>query len=441
MDNPPGDCPCGELNMRFESVVTELGMQDKAGAIAADWDVAQQSRPCGEVPFLTESYVRWACQEAYLPEDVTEAAVAAAKRITADEALSAFAWYCHDRLFRQTAQKVPVRQWPDLLQALGHDAGMFYVLVLLSGTPQRQEIHRQRAIPADIIKDTVLDLKLCLEVEDFRRKHGHWGISLRILDWLLFHWRGMLYRVGRLQFIHGPVHGKIRAYRQKETGLVVALSEAGVRFRGDGQADGTGNVFDTKAAWTSTLTITEKEVTGYPLHPFGAAVQRELTLSRTEWTRELGPGDFVLEMHIAAGEPMTYDACGESIRRAMEFYAKYFPDKPYVGFTCYSWILDHQFERLLPPTSNLVRFQKEVYLFPIRSGGSGPLETVFGFKPDDIRTAPRNTTMQRAFAEHIEKGGHFHDGGCFLLAKDFNWGSRFYRSQKFPWSWFKPPSA
>src|SRR4030042_3606114 len=101
----------------------------------------------------------------------------------------------------------------------------------------------------------------------------------------------------------------------------------------------------------------------------------------------------------------------------MAFYPKYFPDNPFVGFTCYSWILDHQFERLLPPASNLVRFQKEVYLFPIRSGGSGPLETVFGFKPGDIRKAPRGTTMQRAFAELIEKGGHFHGGGCFLLAR------------------------
>ncbi len=428
----------GILNVKLETVLSVIGMQGR-GDVFADWQEAEESRPCGEVPFLTESFVRWACGEAYLTEDMTQAAVSAARRVAGDEALASFAWYCHDRLFRHDARKINLGRWPDLTQALDRDAGMFYVLVLLSGTPQLQEIHRQRCIPPEDVRDTMLDLKRCLETENYRKRFGAWGISPFILSWLLHHWRAELYRLGRLQFIHTPMRGRIRAFRHKQTGLVVALSEAGVRFRADGQVDGTGDVIDRTSAWTSTLTITEKEIVGFPIHPLGAAVRHELALLRSDWTQELAPGDPVLDMHIPTGEPMTYDACGESIRRAMEFYPKYFPDKPFVGFTCYSWILDDQFERLLPPTSNLVRFEKEVYLFPISFPGRGPLETVFGFKPDDIREAPRKTTMQRAFAEHIEKGGHFHGGGCFLLAKDFNWGTHFYRRRNFPWPWFNPP--
>jgi hypothetical protein len=370
---------------------------------------------------------------------MTEAAVAAAGRIAADEALAAFAWYCHDRLFLQKNQKVNVRAWPDLQQTLDRDAGMFYVLVLLSGTPQRQETHGRRGIPADVVRATILDLKLCLETEDYTKRTGHYGISLRILSWLLGHWRGELYRLGRLQFVYSPMWGRVRAFRDTSTSMVVALSEAGVRYRSDGQVDGTGGVVDAESAWDSTLTITDKEIVGYPVHPAGAAIHHELVLPRSEWQQELAHRDAVIDMHIAAGEPMTYEACGDSIRRAMAFFPRHFPEKTCSAFTCFSWILDDQFERLLPPTSNLVRFQKEVYLFPISSPGRGPLETVFGFKPDDIRIAPRNTTMQRAFAEHIERGGHFHGGGCFLLVKDFNWGSRFYRRQQFPWPWFKPP--
>jgi hypothetical protein len=114
----------------------------------------------------------------------------------------------------------------------------------------------------------------------------------------------------------------------------------------------------------------------------------------------------------------------------MDFFPRHFSDRPFVGFTCYSWLLDAQFETLLPSTSNLVRFQKEVYLFPVRGGNGATFEAVFGRNMIDITKAPRETTMQRAFARHIEDGGHFRDGGCFLLPSEVSeWGSQFYRSQ------------
>jgi len=128
---------------------------------------------------------------------------------------------------------------------------------------------------------------------------------------------------------------------------------------------------------------------------------------------------------------MGYDECGESIRRALEFFPRHYPDRPFVGFACGSWILDNQFETLLPATSNLVRFQKEVYLYPLRDDGHSVVRTVFGFgmTAADLPRFARRTGMQRAFAAHLESGGHFHAGGCFLLKDDVDWGSAFYRSR------------
>src|SRR5207237_237173 len=93
------------------------------------------------------------------------------------------------------------------------EAGRFYVLGLLSGTPQMRAVHRRRGIPADVVRDTVLDLKLQREKEDYFQEYGHWGISTRILGWLLHHWRGELYRLGRLQFVPGQFHCRLRALR------------------------------------------------------------------------------------------------------------------------------------------------------------------------------------------------------------------------------------
>jgi hypothetical protein len=143
----------------------------------------------------------------------------------------------------------------------------------------------------------------------------------------------------------------------------------------------------------------------------------------------LAPGDPNLDIHIASGSPMDYDQCGESIRWALDFFPRHFPDRPFAGFACWSWILDPQFESLLPASSNLVRFQREVYLYPV-GGDSDVISTVFGYghTADDQPSLPRKTTMQRAFAAHLESGGHFRDGGCFLLKEDVSWGSTYYRT-------------
>jgi hypothetical protein len=314
---------------------------------------------------------------------------------------------------------------------LGNDAGIFNVLLLLSGTPHMQEAHRRRGIPPDIVRDTVLDLKLQLELEDYTKQHGRLGVSLRILNWLMNHWRGELYRLGRLQFIPANFVGKVRAFRHRTEGTVIALCEPGARYRADGQFNGTAGVFDPEGAWVSTLDIGSKEIIGNPVSVRGCALKEKIRLRASEWRQILGRRDPTLDVHIAAGSPMTFDACGDSIRQALEFFPKYFPDKPFVALACYSWILDSQFEELLPPTSNLVRFMREVYLFPIHDDGLRVFTEVFGGVPQDIRTVPRNTTMQRAFAEHVERGGHFHGGGCLLFPEDFRWGAQHYRNQRF----------
>jgi hypothetical protein len=415
--------------MDLEVVLSKLDLVELAEAFAPDWDRRMRVMPEAPLPFLTPECVTWACREAYLPGDIAAAVAAAARRVAADGALRALAWYCHASLFGTDGGRPSVREWPLLTAALGRDAGMFYVLVLLSGTPRMQAVHRQRGIPADVVRATVLDLKLQLEREDYFQENGQWGISPRILGWLLNHWRGELYRLGRLQFVPGRFRDRLRAFRQRRTGSVIALSEEGVSYRGDGQVEGAGDVSDPEGSWTAALSETDRGVEGCPITPWGRAIREPTFLPADEWLPALTPGDGVLDIHIAAGSPMEFDACGASLRQALEFFPRHFPDRPFTGFACHSWILDAQFEQLLPSSSNLVRFQQEVYLLPGRSGSGTTIRTVFGhgLTLADLPRFPRETTMQRAFARHLEAGGHFRGGGCFLLREDLAWGRQVYR--------------
>ena len=419
--------------MRLQDVTAALHLGAHTGGLAQGWDESSGDRPAGGIPCLRPGSLSESCRETYLPQDITALVLKAGARIEASSNLSALAWHCHHRLFHCNCSAAEMRTWP-LPSHMGPLAGFFYVVVLLSGTSHRRRIHEQRHIPADIVRDTVYDLELCIRTERQDKLEGRLGIAPGFLGWLMHEWRGDLYRLGRLQFIPDRFFGKLRAYRHRTTRVVVALAEDGMRFRGDGRFDGAGNVFDERGAWEAQLELSEDAVSGSPISPAGVALQRKVRLPLDEWDQALAPDDPILAIHIPAGPPMAFDRCGESFHQAMAFFPKYFPDRPFLAFACGSWILDSQFQDLLPATSNLVRFQKEMFLFPWpRGSGEMPWQVRLPDGAETKHTPPKMTTMQKAFYDHAAKGGRFCAGGSFLLPEDLAWDRQVYRRQQPPW--------
>src|SRR5262249_30698373 len=146
----------------------------------------------------------------------------------------------------------------------------------------------------------------------------------------------------------------------------------------------------------------------------------------------LAPGDPVLHIHIPAGSPMDPAACGESFAAASTFFGRHFPERPFVAFTCSSWLLDPTLQALLPAASNIARFQREVYLLPGRAAGKSTLVRVFGDVPPDLTHAPRDTTLRRAILDHLLAGGHLSGGRCVLFPADLSWGRQVYLRQAWP---------
>ena len=61
-------------------------------------------------------------------------------------------------------------------------------------------------------------------------------------------------------------------------------------------------------------------------------------------------------MHIPKGGRLDTESCEASIREAVEFFEKYFADKPYSYLTCHSWLLDGELKKHLPEGSNILAF-------------------------------------------------------------------------------------
>jgi hypothetical protein len=194
--------------------------------------------------------------------------------------------------------------------------------------------------------------------------------------------------------------------------------------------DGAGGRFDTAHGWTATLVHDADAVTGYPVSSRGMAVRREVRLPRAAWECVLQKEDPVLEMHIPAGGGMTRERCGDSMRRAVAFFRRFFPDRPFRSIACSSWIFNTQFEEIRLSSENLVRFQRELYLFPTPSSGRDGLWFIFLQDPVDPATAPRDTSLRRAVADFLADGHRWRGGGMFFLTEHLEqFGSQCYRSR------------
>jgi len=410
-----------------ESILMSLGGAEDAAALMEGWAASQECLPDVSLFFLEQPFVTAAGTEAALDTAFIDALVTAARHIENTAAARALAWHVYRRLRHDAlTEDWPGRRWPLPEALLGRHAGLLYTLALLGGLPNLRAFYTAHAVPEGVARATLRDVQR--HARDFLRRHGVWGLAPRDLSWLRLHLSGGIFELGRLQFQPTAWWRPARAYRRIEGGTVVALSEGGVRYRADGQRDGAGGLHDAQGAWTARLELGSEWVVGHRIRPTGQAEREEMRLSRAAWELVLGRGDAVLDLHIPGGAPLDLEACRASLKEALRFFPTCFPERPIVAFACGSWLLDAQLEDLLPPSSNLVRFLRQMYLVPVAGDGSGAFEYVFGAAPTDLRQAPRDTTLRRALLDHLLGGGHLRGGSCFLLPEDLpRWGADTYR--------------
>jgi GNAT-like C-terminal domain len=317
---------------------------------------------------------------------------------------------------------------PEIEKNLNKDGFTYNLLLALSGINISKKYFDSLAMPEDVAEGALKDILLW--VQHFKNNLGVIGLTTRILLWERDLFKGKLYRLGRLQFNIRPFSGKIVVFRNKKTNQVQALVDNGIVINSLGQFDGVDGVFDKAGTWTSSLLREELQVTGNPVSQQGNVQHKNLCIRLSQWDEVLSPGDPILDTHIPAGGNFNVQSCAESLTYAIEFFTKYFPDKSFKGLACHSWFLDNQYEMILSEHSNILKFQHELYLYPLSEGGEDSYWRIFGENgmKDGIKNAPRNNSMQRAVAEFIEKGGKLRAGGGFFLKDDMPFGKQVYRN-------------
>jgi hypothetical protein len=115
-----------------------------------------------------------------------------------------------------------------------------------------------------------------------------------------------------------------------------------------------------------------------------------------------------LNIHIPADGPLSPTSCDESLRAARDFFAHYYPEEKHTVAVCRSWLLDDQLAEYLPPSANIIQFQRRFQpLAQTADGDEDVFRFVFGHEPGNLDTLPQDTTLQRAVVAHVRSGRHW----------------------------------
>jgi hypothetical protein len=114
---------------------------------------------------------------------------------------------------------------------------------------------------------------------------------------------------------------------------------------------------------------------------------------------------------------MTEKACMDSYQKAHEFYKNRFTEN-IVPFVCHSWLLYPPHRDFLPEGLNILGFMDDFDM--IRQEDREKFDDawrVFGPAAEkDLSEWPKDTRLQKAYAEHLKKGGVTGIGyGIFLF--------------------------
>ena len=132
---------------------------------------------------------------------------------------------------------------------------------------------------------------------------------------------------------------------------------------------------------------------------------------------KLTPTSKALNVHIPrSGEPLTEEACREAYLAAKAFFAEEIGDEP-CPFVCHSWLLDPGFEDFLPKNTNTYRFYKSFDIYAVEVDKDRKnLWRLFDTMEQNPEKLPANTSLRRAFIEHLKKGGTLSVGRGVLFA-------------------------
>jgi hypothetical protein len=245
--------------------------------------------------------------------------------------------------------------------------------------------------------------------------------DMRVSDfpWDMNFYTCSIFHMDRFYVIPYKFEDAFTMFRNRCTGKVIALRHAGEEFRRDGQVNGINKVYDEKGKFTSIWEEESGIITANPINPMGFVEIDTLSIDQKEWDIALSKGDTLLALHVPSGPGYNPERLKNSMELALAFYHNYFPELKIKGFWSESWLYDPRLSLILDnETSNIVKVQRQFYLYPINEGDDMLRYEAFGdWKAEPEKIEPK-TSLQKAAAAYMRTGARFNTMSMIVLKED-----------------------
>lgn len=237
------------------------------------------------------------------------------------------------------------------------ESGLWFLWLYSNMACEVYERYKEEGIAEKIFWDTFQDIRFWCE--NTEREFGTLGLA--VYEWFYRHIDMVLFRFGRLQFEVMTMEETIITKQKVQESIVI---EERVCEEGRGKADVKSVVIEK--------------------------------------------GMEVINIHIAQGEPLTWEACEKSIEMAKEFWGN---DKPYV---CHSWLLYPGLDDVLSEKSNIREFRKHFKVLRVDYKEREAEWRVFGKVLKNVVEYPEDTSLQKRVKEYLLSGKSLGNGWAVL---------------------------
>ena len=133
-------------------------------------------------------------------------------------------------------------------------------------------------------------------------------------------------------------------------------------------------------------------------------------LGELEYEETVENGKNAIYIHIPSDAALTEEKCRESVGAARRFFREHDEEYADAPYCCEFWLLSPALKKLLPDTSNIIRFQN---LFSLQETDEESMEYMFWiFRRDgkDPGALPEHTTLQKRAKQYLLGGGKIGSG-------------------------------
>ena len=347
-----------------------------------------------------------------LEKEPFEALCEAAAQLSLIPELCRFAGYCRGLLFESGYNEDYIAKLgfprPETGQQLLDD--FFGLLVHLSGIRVVEQRYVARGIPLSYMQASYNSVRIW--VNSFHTFYGRWGHD-RERPRMVYIEHLRIIRIGRLEFETNWFAGKIVVLRNRENGIVTALSEGGIPVNEDGYISGTNDIWDPNA-WYTFFDETDDRYIGNEISC--GRISRDIRQwKKEEWEEIARRGQYSINIHIPRDGRLNIEEVQKSIEEARAFYPKYFPDRKHRIFECHTWLFDPKFPEMLGENSGIVQFQKLFFRYPEETSDAGVMTSAFTEAPFTLEEWQPTTSLQRKVIEYYRKGGRLFGLGGVIL--------------------------